>query len=87
MTTAQIVEFKIDQEYVGRVVGAGGAQINKIRESLGVTVHFDQEPEPVKESSKKKKEKNPHKTRVKVRTRDFTARRFIFDATAIGYWS
>jgi len=64
----QSAEFEIDQEYVGRVVGSGGAQINKIRDSLGVTVHFDQEPESNKESSKKKKEKTPQKSRVKVCT-------------------
>ena len=52
-------------------MGSGGVQINKIRDSLGVTIHFDQEPESVKESSKKKKEKGPQKSRVKVGTRGF----------------
>ncbi|KAF9653203.1 SCP160 protein [Thelephora ganbajun] len=57
-------EFEIDQEYVGRVVGVRGTQINKIRDSLGVVIHFDQEPESAKESSKKKKEKAPQKSRI-----------------------
>ena len=56
---------------MGRVVGSGGTQINKIRDSLGVAIHFDQEPESAKESSRKKKEKVPHKSRVKVCTRSF----------------
>ena len=64
----QSTEFEIDQEYVGRVVGSGGTQVNKIRDSLGVTIHFDQEPESAKEPSKRKKEKTLHKSRVKVST-------------------
>jgi len=64
--TLQSTEFEIDQEYVGRVVGAGGIQINKIRDSLGVAINFDQEPESAKESSRKKKERAPQKSRVKV---------------------
>ena len=67
----QSTAFEIDQEYVGRVVGSGGAQINKIRDSLGVAIYFDQEPDPhsFKEASKKKKEKAAQKSRVKVGTR------------------
>lgn len=62
------IEFKINQEYVGRVVGAGGAQINKLRDSLGVSIYFETEAETVKEPSKKKKEKEkPSQTsRVKI---------------------
>ena len=40
-----------------------------MRDSLGVVIHFDQEPESVKESSKKKKEKTPQISRVKVSIR------------------
>jgi len=65
----QSTEFEIDREYVGRVVGSGGTQINKIRDSLGVVIHFDQESEWTRESSKKKREKIPQKSRVKVGAR------------------
>jgi len=67
-------------------VGSGGAQINKIRDSLGVAIHFDQEPESVKESSRKKKERFPYKSRVKVCTRSFS-RGMLVDATATDCWS
>ncbi|KAG6828212.1 hypothetical protein H0H92_008785 [Tricholoma furcatifolium] len=36
-------EFDIDREYVGRVVGAGGAGINKLRDQLGVRITGRQE--------------------------------------------
>lgn len=65
----QSTEFEIDREYVGRVVGSGGTQINKIRDSLGVVIHFDQESEWTRETSKKKREKVPQKSRVKVGAR------------------
>lgn len=52
-------------------MGSGGTQINKIRDSLGVAIYFDQETESFKESSKKKKEKASQKSRVKVGARGF----------------
>ena len=67
-------------------MGSGGAQINKIRDSLGVAIHFDQEPESAKDSSRKKKERFAHKSRVKVGTRSFS-RGMLVDATATDYWS
>ncbi|KAJ4001605.1 hypothetical protein F5050DRAFT_1803127 [Lentinula boryana] len=57
-------EFDIDREYVGRVVGAQGAGINKLRDQLGVRVDVSDEVED-KESGKKKKAVH-HKSRVKI---------------------
>lgn len=49
-------EFDIDREYVGRVVGAQGAGVNKLRDQLGVKVDVsDDVEEKEKEGSKKKK--------------------------------
>ncbi|KAF8650436.1 hypothetical protein AX16_005239 [Volvariella volvacea WC 439] len=48
-------EFEIDREYVGRIVGAQGAGINKLRDLLGVKVLFDDNEEREKESGKRKK--------------------------------
>lgn len=47
-------KFDIDQEYVGRIVGSGGAAINRIRDSLGVKIDFDDDSEKVPEGKKKK---------------------------------
>ncbi|KAG9316397.1 hypothetical protein JVU11DRAFT_2430 [Chiua virens] len=50
------IEFEIDREYVGRVVGAQGVGVNRLREQLGVRVDvFDEPDEREKDSSKKKK--------------------------------
>lgn len=60
------VEFDIDKDYVGRIVGSGGTSVNKIRDSLGVSVFFDHETdEPQKETSKKKKAAS-QKSHVKI---------------------
>ncbi|KAF9820370.1 hypothetical protein IEO21_01379 [Rhodonia placenta] len=49
-------EFAIDKEFVGRIVGAGGAGVNKIRDLLGVKIDFaDDVDDKEKEVSKKKK--------------------------------
>lgn len=36
-------EFQISQEYVGRIVGAQGAAVNRLREALGIEVDFTDE--------------------------------------------
>ncbi|KAF9010508.1 hypothetical protein BDQ17DRAFT_1322352 [Cyathus striatus] len=48
-------EFDVDREYVGRIVGAQGSGINKLRDQLGVKVDVSDEEEKEKESGKKKK--------------------------------
>ncbi|GLB37618.1 putative K homology RNA-binding domain containing protein [Lyophyllum shimeji] len=59
-------EFEIDKEYVGRIVGAGGAGINKHREQLGVKVDVsDDVDEKEKEGGKKKKAVH-QKSKVKI---------------------
>ncbi|KAJ3910340.1 hypothetical protein F5879DRAFT_930069 [Lentinula edodes] len=57
-------EFDIDREYVGRVVGAQGAGINKLRDQLGVRVDVLDDTDE-KESGKKKKAVR-HKSKVKI---------------------
>jgi|ERR1700722_20387043 len=63
----QSVEFDIDKEYVGRVVGAQGSGINKLRDQLGVQVDVsDEVEEKEKEFSGKKKKAVHLKAKVKV---------------------
>ncbi|KAG2015753.1 SCP160 protein [Coprinopsis cinerea AmutBmut pab1-1] len=47
-------EFEIDKEYVGRIVGAQGAGVNRLRDQLGVKVDVSDDVDE-KESGKKKK--------------------------------
>ncbi|TFY81350.1 hypothetical protein EWM64_g2661 [Hericium alpestre] len=50
------VEFEIDREFVGRVVGAQGAGVNRLRDQLGVKIDFsDDGDDGMKEVGKKKK--------------------------------
>ncbi|KAL4252818.1 K Homology domain-containing protein [Abortiporus biennis] len=59
-------EFEIDREYVGRIVGAHGAGVNKLRDSLGVKIDFADEPEEREEKSSKKKKAVHQKVKVKI---------------------
>ncbi|KAI8993032.1 hypothetical protein BD414DRAFT_293749 [Trametes punicea] len=45
IVSSYAVEFEIEREYVGRIVGAGGAGVNKLRDSLGVKIDFSDEGE------------------------------------------
>ncbi|KAJ4483213.1 hypothetical protein J3R30DRAFT_3446889 [Lentinula aciculospora] len=58
------IEFDIDREYVGRVVGAQGAGIKKLRDQLGVSVDVSDDVDE-KEIGKKKKTVH-HKSKVKI---------------------
>jgi predicted PilT family ATPase len=49
------IEFSVEKRHVPHLVGQAGATINKLRESLGVRVNFDDDEEP----SNKKGSKNP----------------------------
>jgi transcription antitermination factor NusA-like protein len=49
------VEFEIDREYVGRVVGSQGSGVNRLRESLGVKIDFSDDGDDIKDAFKKKK--------------------------------
>lgn len=61
------IEFDIDREYVGRVVGAQGSGVNKLRDALGVKVDFsDEADEKEKEAGKKKKTAVHQKSKVKI---------------------
>ncbi|EPQ57388.1 hypothetical protein GLOTRDRAFT_58711 [Gloeophyllum trabeum ATCC 11539] len=58
-------EFEIDREYVGRIVGAGGAGVNRIRDLLGVKVDFNDEADEKEKEGKKKKAAHS-KAKVKI---------------------
>lgn len=58
-------EFEIDREYVGRVVGAQGSGINKLRDQLGVKVDVSDDHDE-KESSGKKKKAVHQKSKVTI---------------------
>jgi predicted PilT family ATPase len=63
----QSVEFDIDREFVGRIVGAHGSGINKLRDQLGVSVDVsDEVDEREKESGGKRKKVLHQKSKVKV---------------------
>ena len=64
IVNSHVVEFEVDREYVARIVGSGGAGINKHREQLGVRVDISDEAEE-KENGKKGK-KVQLRSKIKV---------------------
>ncbi|TFY70609.1 hypothetical protein EVG20_g2391 [Dentipellis fragilis] len=59
------VEFEIDREYVGRIVGAQGAGVNKLRDILGVKIDFsDEGDDGAKDGFKKKKTHQKSKVQI-----------------------
>jgi KH domain len=56
---------------VGRVVGAQGSGINKLRDSLGVKIDFSDDGDEAKDTSKKRKGA-AHKSKVTVRKTSLT---------------
>lgn len=65
-TIFKSTEFEIDREYVGRVVGAQGVGINKLRDQLGVRVDLSDEVEEKEKDNTKKKKSVHQRSRVKV---------------------
>ncbi|EJD52559.1 hypothetical protein AURDEDRAFT_111219 [Auricularia subglabra TFB-10046 SS5] len=62
------VEFHIPREYVGRIVGAQGQAVNKLRESLGIEVDFtDEDDGKEKEKENGIKKKKPTSSTAKAR--------------------
>ena len=60
------VEFEIDREYVGRVVGSQGSGVNRLRDSLGVKIDFLDDGDEAKDAGKKKKG-TAQKSKITVR--------------------
>ncbi|TFK73937.1 SCP160 protein [Pluteus cervinus] len=58
-------EFDVEREFVGRIVGAQGSGINKLRDQLGVKVDVSDEDDKEKEGGKRKKGLQL-KSRVKI---------------------
>ena len=65
-TVLQSTEFDIEKDYVGRVVGAQGAGINKLRDQLGVKVDVSDDVDEREKEGNKKKKVVHQKSRVKV---------------------
>ncbi|TCD71269.1 hypothetical protein EIP91_011748 [Steccherinum ochraceum] len=65
IVSSYAVEFEIDREFVGRIVGAQGAGVNRLRDSLGVKIDFQDEVDDKDEKTKKKKGTH-QKVKVKV---------------------
>jgi len=63
----QYTEFDIDKEYVGRIVGAHGAGINKLREQLGVKVDVSDDVDDKEIVVGKRKKIVHQKSKIKVR--------------------
>lgn len=63
----QSVEFDINREFVGRIVGSHGSAVNKLRDTLGVRVDFSDEAEEKEKDSSKKKKTSNQKSKVKVK--------------------
>ncbi|RDB25479.1 Vigilin 1 [Hypsizygus marmoreus] len=59
-------EFDIDKEYVGRIVGAHGAGVNKLRDQLGVKVDLSDDVDEKDNGSGKKKKVVHQKSKVKI---------------------
>ncbi len=55
MYSIKSVEFEIDREYVGRVVGSQGSGVNKLREILGVKIDFSDDGDDTKDAGRKRK--------------------------------
>ena len=65
----QSVEFEISRDYIGRIVGTGGASVNKLRDALGVNVDFSDEQDKGDDGAgKPKKKKTAALAKVKVRS-------------------
>ncbi|KAJ6587137.1 hypothetical protein DFH09DRAFT_246782 [Mycena vulgaris] len=59
-------EFDIDREFVGRIVGAQGAGVNKLRDQLGVRVDVSDEVDEKEKDNGKKKKAVHQKSKVKI---------------------
>ncbi|KAF8325199.1 uncharacterized protein EI90DRAFT_3000061 [Cantharellus anzutake] len=59
------LEFDFPREYLGRIVGTGGALANKLREMLGISLDFSDDNEE-ETDSKSKKKKPIAKCHVKI---------------------
>lgn len=65
----QSTEFDVDREYVGRIVGAQGSGVNKLRDQLGVKVDVSDDFDDKETVVGKKKKTTAHqKSKVKVRS-------------------
>ncbi|CAL1707288.1 unnamed protein product [Somion occarium] len=65
IVSSYVTEFEIDREFVGRIVGAQGAGVNKLRDLLGVKIDFSTDPDEKEEKTSKKKKAVHQKAKVK----------------------
>ncbi|KAI6032918.1 hypothetical protein F5J12DRAFT_797418 [Pisolithus orientalis] len=66
IASSYFTEFEIDKEFVGRIVGVQGANINKLREQLNVRVDFSDEVEEKEKEFSKKKKSVTQKAKLKI---------------------
>ncbi|KAG2146037.1 uncharacterized protein EDB93DRAFT_1287176 [Suillus bovinus] len=66
IVSSYFIEFDIDREYVGRVVGTQGSGVNKLRDTLGVKVDFSDEADEKEKETGKKKKAVHQKSKVKI---------------------
>ncbi|KIL65972.1 hypothetical protein M378DRAFT_10544 [Amanita muscaria Koide BX008] len=56
IVSSHVIEFEVEKEYIGRVVGAQGVSINRLREQLAVKIDvIDETEDKEKEGGKRKK--------------------------------
>ncbi|CCM01498.1 uncharacterized protein FIBRA_03552 [Fibroporia radiculosa] len=60
------IEFDIDKEYVGRIVGSQGSGVNRLRDSLGVKIDFSDDVDEKEKDIGKKKKTAHAKSHVKI---------------------
>ncbi|KAF6760130.1 SCP160 protein [Ephemerocybe angulata] len=65
IVSSYFTEFDIEKEYVGRIVGAHGAGVNRLRDQLGVKVDVSDDFDEKEKESKKKKSAHA-KSKVKI---------------------
>lgn len=63
---SQSTDFEVDKEFVGRIVGAQGAGVNKLRDQLGVKVDVSDDLDDRDKDAAKKKKAVHSKTKVKI---------------------
>jgi transcription antitermination factor NusA-like protein len=64
---SQTTEFEVSRDYIGRVVGTGGAGVNKLRDQLGVKIDLVDETDDKEKDAKKKKSSTPSAQKVAVK--------------------
>ena len=60
------MEFEVNRDFVGRLVGSGGATVNKLRDQLNVRIDFSDEADDGWSDKSKKRKGTSQKSKVKI---------------------